>query len=85
MVRLKDGRIAITYGHRAQPYNIRARVSADNGRTWGPETVLRDGGGAWDIGYTRTVERPDGKVVTAYYWVNDPRKERVIEATIWQP
>jgi hypothetical protein len=31
------------------------------------------------------VERPDGKVVTAYYWVNDPRKERVIEATIWQP
>jgi hypothetical protein len=85
MVRLKDGRIAITYGHRAQPYNIRARVSADNGRTWGPEIVLRDGGGAWDIGYTRTVERPDGKVVTAYYWVNDPRKERVIEATIWQP
>ena len=85
MVRLKDGRIAITYGHRAQPYNIRARVSSDNGKTWGNEIVLRDGGGAWDIGYTRTAERPDGKLVTAYYWVNDPRKERVIEATIWQP
>ena len=85
MVRLKDGRIAITYGHRAEPYNIRARLSGDNGKTWGQEIVLRDGGGAWDIGYTRSVERPDGKIVTAYYWVNDPKKERVIEATIWQP
>jgi hypothetical protein len=85
LIRLKDGRLAITYGHRAQPYNIRARISRDNGRTWGDEIVLRDGGGAWDIGYTRTVERPDGKIVTAYYWVNDPKKERVIEATIWHP
>ena len=85
MIRLKDGRLVITYGHRAPPYNIRARLSGDNGRSWGDEMVLRDGGGAWDIGYTRTVQRADGRIVTVYYWVNDPRKERVIEATIWEP
>ena len=85
MMRLRDGRIAITYGHRARPFNIRARLSTDNGKTWGPEVVLRDGGGAWDIGYTRTVQRADGNIVTVYYWVDDPKKERVIEATIWNP
>lgn len=83
MIRLKDGRIAITYGHRAPPFNIRARLSSNQGKSWGEEIVLRDGGGAWDIGYTRTVQRADGRIVTVYYWVNDPRKERVIEATIW--
>ena len=85
MIRLKDGRIAITYGHRAPPFNIRARLSRDNGKTWGDEIVLRGGGGAWDIGYTRTVQRLDGRIVTVYYWVNDPRKERIIGATIWDP
>jgi Neuraminidase (sialidase) len=84
-IRLKDGRIVVTYGYRAKPYSIRARLSSDNGKTWGEEIMLRDGGGAWDLGYPRTVQRPDGKIVTVYYWVNDPKKERVIEATIWDP
>jgi len=85
MIRLRDGRIAITYGHRAEPFEIRARLSGDNGKTWAREIVLRGGGGSWDIGYTRTVERPDGRIVTVYYWVNDPKKERFIAATIWDP
>lgn len=38
-----------------------------------------------DIGYTRSVQRADGKIVTIYYWVGDPKKERTIEATIWDP
>jgi hypothetical protein len=34
-VKLKDGRIAVTYGYRSAPYGIRARLSADDGRSWG--------------------------------------------------
>jgi hypothetical protein len=85
MIRLRDGRLAITYGHRSPPFEIRARLSSDNGKTWGPDILLRGDAGAWDIGYTRTVERPDGKIVTAYYWATAPQKERTIQATIWDP
>jgi hypothetical protein len=83
LVRLQDGRLVITYGFRSEPYGIRARLSADEGKTWGNEIVLRAGGGTWDLGYTRTVQRPDGKLVTIYYFNDRPDSERYIAATIW--
>jgi hypothetical protein len=84
LLRMKDGRLVITYGYRAEPYGIRARVSTDQGRTWDDEIVLRDDGGTWDIGYTRTVQRPDGKLVTVYYY-NVGDTERFIGGTVWEP
>ncbi len=85
MIKLEDGRMAITYGYRAEPYGIRARLSNDNGRTWGDEIILRADGGCWDLGYPRSVQRPDGKVMTAYYYNDRQDKERYIGATIWDP
>src|SRR5262249_21192717 len=85
LVRLRDGVLALTWGYRSPPYSIRARTSRDNGRTWSDTIVLRDDGAAWDVGYTRSVQRPDGKMVTVYYWCADARRERTIEATIWEP
>jgi hypothetical protein len=84
MIRLADGRVCLTYGRRAAPYGIRARLSPDGGRTWGPEVTLRGGGGR-DLGYPRTVQRPDGKVVTVYYLHDEPGGDRYIAATIWDP
>jgi hypothetical protein len=85
LVKLQDGRLAITYGFRSEPYGIRARISADQGKTWTNEIPLRTDGGAWDLGYTRTVQRPDGKMVTVYYFNDRPNNERYIAATIWDP
>jgi hypothetical protein len=85
MVRLKDGRLAITYGYRSAPFGIRARLSGDDGDTWSDEINLRNDGGVWDLGYTRTVQRPDGKMVTAYYFNDAKDQERYIGATIWDP
>lgn len=85
LVKLKDGRLAITYGFRSEPYGIRARISDDGGKTWGEEILLRTGGGTWDLGYTRTVQRPDGKLVTVYYFNDNKNTERYIGATIWEP
>jgi hypothetical protein len=84
--KLKDGRLCLTYGFRAYPYSIRARLSTDDGRTWGPQIVLRDDGRDRDIGYVRTVQRPDGRLVTIYY-ISDEETgpERYIGATIWDP
>lgn len=85
LTRLLDGRLCLTYGDRAGPYRMGARLSGDGGATWGEEIVLRDGGGNHDIGYPRTVQRPDGTVVTAYYWNERPEGERYIAATLWRP
>lgn len=84
-IRLKDGRILTTNGNRQEPFNIEARISADNGVTWGEPIVLRGNGGGRDIGYPRTIQRPDGMVVTTYYWHDDPNTERYIGGTIWDP
>lgn len=83
--RLPDGRLSITYGYRGEPYGIRATVSEDDGKTWSPDIILRDDGGAWDLGYTRDAVREDGKLVTIYYWSPALYAEREIVATIWNP
>jgi hypothetical protein len=85
MIRLKDGRLCLTYGYRAEPYEIRARLSSDGGRTWGSERTIRGNGGGRDIGYPRSVERTDGKAVTIYYFHDKPLGDRYIAATIWKP
>ena len=85
MIRLSDGRVCLTYGYRASPFGIRARISSDNGQTWGSEIILRDDGGGRDVGYPRTVQRPDGRIVTVYYFHDEPNSDRYIAATIWEP
>jgi hypothetical protein len=85
LIRLTDGRLCLTYGYRAEPFGIRARLSRDGGRTWEPELTLRSDGGGRDVGYPRSFARPDGKVVTVYYFHDEPLSDRYIAATIWQP
>jgi len=84
LIRLRDGRLCITYGYRAEPFSMRARLSSDEGRTWGPIIVLRDDGSSRDMGYPRMVQRADGSVVTAHYYSDAATgPERYIGATIW--
>ena len=78
-------RVVRADGCRREPYGIRARISRDDGGTWEPEIVLRDDGPTGDLGYPRSVERPDGQVVTAYYFNGPKDDDRAIEATIWEP
>ena len=86
LIRLKDGRLCLTYGYRAAPFSIRARLSRDRGHHWDGEIVLRGDGGGRDLGYPRSVQRPDGKIVTVYYfWDRKTGPERYIAATIWNP
>jgi len=85
MMRLEDGRIAMTYGWRTAPYGIRGRISDDHGQTWSSEFILRQDGASWDIGYPRIVQREDGNCVTIYYYHHPDQPERYIAATIWDP
>lgn len=85
LIRLRDGRLAVTYGVRTPPFRICARLSSDAGRTWSDEIVLRKDAAAWDNGYTRSIQRTDGNIVTIYYFPEQPRSERIIAATVWDP
>jgi len=94
LVRLRDGRLCVTYGYRGVctkyryrevPQGIRARISEDNGKTWGREIDLRNDAKTWDLGYTRSVQRPDGKIVTMYYYNTEEIPAQHIAATIWDP
>lgn len=91
LVVLSDGRIVCVYGYRVPPYGIRARVSADEGATWGRELILRADGGSWDLGYPRAIELAPGRVLAVYYMnlAADPRQQnggvRHIAQTIFDP
>jgi Neuraminidase (sialidase) len=85
LLKLKDGRICLTYGRRIEPFGIRARISSDNGKTWGKEIILRNDGREWDLGYTRDLQRADGKIVTIYYYTTKENARQHIAATIWDP
>jgi hypothetical protein len=85
LVKLGDGRLVVTFGYRAAPFGIRARISRDQGRSWSDDIVLRADAVDWDLGYTRSVQRADGKIVTVYYYNDATSTERYIAATIWTP
>ncbi|MCA9248666.1 MAG: exo-alpha-sialidase, partial [Planctomycetales bacterium] len=59
--------------------------SSDEGQTWSAPFVLQTNGGGRDLGYPRTLQRPDGKIVTLYYFYPNDNPYRRIIATIWDP
>jgi hypothetical protein len=91
LVCMKDGRIVCVYGYRMPPFGIRARISEDNGQTWGRELILRDDGGSWDLGYPRVTEHEPGKILAIYYMnrCDDPIQMnggvRHIAQTVFKP
>ncbi|MCP4193413.1 MAG: exo-alpha-sialidase [Planctomycetaceae bacterium] len=83
LTRLRDGRLCLTYGDRKPPYAMRARLSKDGGQNWSEPFTLRTHGAGRDMGYPRTVQRPDGKLVTIYYFYTADNIYRRVIATIW--
>ena len=84
LLRLRDGRLLMSYGYRRPPYGNQARVSQDQGRSWSEAITISGDGISSDLGYPSTVELNDGSLLTAWYEVMDnpvpkapPSKERV--------
>lgn len=82
LLRLSDGRLVMTYGHRRAPLGNQARVSDDHGKTWSAPILLQDDATSGDLGYPSTVEIAPGKLVTAWYEVvkgNSMSQLRLVE------
>lgn len=89
MVRMRDGRIAVIYGNRSLKM-VLGRISADNGRTWGKEIIIRDdfttdSQNESDLGYPRLTQNADGKLVAIYYFSDKDHREQHIACTVFSP
>lgn len=67
LVRLSDGRLLMTYGHRRKPFGNQARFSSDEGATWSEPVEISGDGIGGDLGYPSTVELGDGRFVSIWY------------------
>jgi hypothetical protein len=83
---LPDGRLCLTYGHRAAPYPVLARLSSDHGKNWDLPFTVRGDGDSHDTGYPRSFVRTDGKIVTVYAFHGPSTPgATTLDATIWDP
>lgn len=67
LLRLHDGRLLMSYGHRRPPYGNQARLSEDEGQSWSEPIILSADGSGGDLGYPSTVELDDHTLVTVWY------------------
>ena len=67
LLRLRNGDVLMTYGHRRAPFGNQARISRDAGRTWSELVVISGDGVGGDLGYPSTVELADGTLLTVWY------------------
>lgn len=67
LTRLQGGGLLLSYGNRIKgQYGVLAKISRDEGKTWSaPVRLVHVING--DCGYPSSVQRSDGKIVTAYY------------------
>jgi len=84
LLKLRDGRLVMTYGHRRKPFGNQARVSSDNGKTWSSEIIISGDGKGGDLGYPSTVELADGTLLTVWYEGMKEPKLAVLREATWK-
>jgi hypothetical protein len=84
LLRLRDNRLLMTYGHRRPPFGNQARISSDNGRTWSEAMILSGDGKGGDLGYPSTVELADGSLLTVWYETMAEPKLAVLRQARWR-
>jgi len=64
---------------------VRACFSRDNGESWdlATEVQIRNDFINWDVGYPESIEQPDGRVLTVYYY--NLFGKYFIGGTTWKP
>ena len=84
LLRLRDDRLLMSYGHRRAPYGNQARVSSDHGRTWSEPITLSADGTHGDLGYPSTVELEDGQLLTVWYEAPKKGANAVLRQARWR-
>lgn len=84
LLRLRDDRILMTYGHRRKPFGNCVRISKDHGETWSDEMFLYSGGQSADLGYPSTAELADGSFISVWYEALGLSSTTVLRQARWR-
>jgi hypothetical protein len=85
LLRLKDGRLLLSHGSRVKNQTgVLVKLSTDEGKTWGKPMRIANTLVS-DCGYPSSVQRADGKIVTAWYSKASLNHERYhMGVAIWE-
>ena len=83
LLRLRDGRLLMTYGYRREPFGNQARISADHGATWSEPITISDDGASGDLGYPSSVELAAGRFLTVWYELPKASTHAVLRQARW--
>jgi len=83
LLRLRDGRLLMTYGYRRAPFGNQARHSTDHGATWSEPIVISGDGAGVDLGYPSTVELEEGQFLTVWYESLKGSEHAVLRQARW--
>jgi len=84
LLRLRDGRLVMSYGHRRAPIGNQARVSSDHGRTWSEPLTVSNDGTSTDLGYPSTVELEEGRLLSVWYERRPESPMAVLRQATWR-
>jgi hypothetical protein len=84
LLRLRDGRLLMSYGYRRAPFGNQARVSADEGATWSAPMTISADGACGDLGYPSNVELDDGSFLTVWYERTKDSPAAVLREAHWK-
>lgn len=84
LLRLRDGRLLMSYGYRRKPFGNQARVSEDRGSSWSAPITLSHDGASGDLGYPSTVELGDGSLLTVWYERPADSSKAVLRQSRWR-
>ena len=83
LLRLRDGRLLMSYGYRRAPFGNQARISSDHGATWSEPLIISDDGATGDLGYPATVELDSGQFLTVWYELLKGSVHAVLRQARW--
>jgi hypothetical protein len=84
LLKLRDGRLLMSYGHRRAPLGNQARLSSDNGKTWSEALIISGDGISGDLGYPSTVELEEGSLLSVWYEVMEKGANAVLRQARWR-
>lgn len=84
LLKLRDGTLLMSYGHRRAPIGNQARLSRDNGNTWSEAIIVSGDGASGDLGYPSTVELFDGSLLTVWYEKPKDSANAVLRQAHWK-
>jgi len=84
LLKLNDGRLLMSYGHRRKPFGNQARVSSDRGQSWSEPVTISDDGPGGDLGYPSTVQLDDGSLLTIWYEQMKGNPRAVLRQAHWR-